>query len=130
MPALFEVDLLGRQCIGSSRQQLYRGYETANLALIDLGRGVKTPCRSSFRLGGPRPASAFADLPIKPSRRADSGARADKPERAGEERSAQLLATCGQGSPRQSRRDNQSGSAGNLRLALAVRYREVGAGRD
>src|SRR6266566_3358861 len=130
MPALFEVDLLGRQCIGSSRQQLYRGYETANMALSDLGRGVKTPCRSSFRLGSPRPASAFADLSTTPSRRGNSWVGADKPERADEERSAQLFVTCGQGSPRQSRRDNQGGSAWNLRLALAVRYREVGAGRD
>ncbi len=118
MPALFEVDLLGRQCIGSSRQQLYRGYETANLALSDLGRGVRTPRRSSARLGGSKPTSALPDLPSKPSRRADSWVGADKPGRAGQERSAQLFATCGQGSPRQSRRDNQSGSAGNLRLAL------------
>src|SRR6266567_8792058 len=130
MPALFRVDLLGRQYIGSSRQQLYRGYETANMVPIVLGRGVRTPRRSSARLRGSKPTSALPDLPTTPSRRADSGARADKPERAGEERSAQLFATCGQGSPRQSRRDNQGSSAGNLRLALAVRYREVGAGRD
>src|SRR6266571_3652447 len=114
MPALFRVDLLRRQYIGSSRQQLYRGYETANMVPIVLGRGVRTPRRSSARLGGSKPTSALPDLPSKPSRRADSGADADKPERAGEERSAQLFDTFAQGAARQPRRDRQSGSAGNL----------------